>query len=81
MLGREGWRQVKAARPEAAARLPAPVRTTLPALWAADRVLAAPHLEYLQTGAEEVQFSAVFRPTQALVEGPFAVASRSEATI
>lgn len=51
-LGREGLRRLRAERVGGSlGGLPSPVRTTLPSLWLADRLVAVPHLNYVAQGS------------------------------
>ncbi len=69
-LGAEGWRTVAG---EAAARLPAPVRFGLPALWAGGRVVEIPFGILPRRGGAPAM-SARFRPPLPLCGPPFRVA-------
>ena len=79
-LGQEGWRQVVAAQPEArASRLPPAVRTLVPALWRADRVVSVPHLDFHRAPHREssrIRFNARFEPPRPLTSGTDTVAIR-----
>jgi len=77
-LGRAGWAALTAGRPELrASAVPAPVRPSLPALWAGDAVLAVPHLDYRRSAPHTPSLtlnSAVFTPIMALAGPRFGVA-------
>ena len=79
-LGLGGWRQIVAAHPEIReSRLPAPVRSLVPALWRADEVVSAPHLDFDRTPGQRssrIRFTARFEPPRALSPGSSAVAIR-----
>ena len=73
-LGEAGWQAaMPRADPEAARRLPGPVRFALPALWIGGEVIEAPHIGYTQSG-ERLLRDARFRPDAPLCGPPFAVA-------
>lgn len=56
-LGREGWREIVAARPELrGCGIPAPARWSLPALRDAIGIFAVPHLGYNRTGTNSWDF-------------------------
>ena len=77
-LGRAGWAALIADRPELRkSALPAPVRPSLPALWAGEALLAVPHLGYRRSDGAEYEFmleSAVFTPLRPLAGTRFSVA-------
>ncbi|MDH3234445.1 MAG: tRNA lysidine(34) synthetase TilS [Alphaproteobacteria bacterium] len=77
-LGRAGWAALTADRPELrSSAIPAPVRPSLPALWAGEALLAVPHLGYRRSDGAEHAFmleSAVFTPLRPLAAARFSVA-------
>ncbi len=80
-LGRDGWAEAVAARPELRRRAPpAPVRATLPALRDDDGLVAVPHLAYRRAGGDadslgpcRVDCRIGFSPGRALAGARFVV--------
>lgn len=74
-LGEEGWRKARAAAPELRhARIPAPARAALPALWEGQRLLAVPHLGYARAGNAELGRIVVEFSPRPLADAAFTVA-------
>ena len=70
-LGRSGWVQV---RPRVTSAIPHRARLVLPTVWAGERVVAVPHLQF---GAESGA-TATFLPAESLAPPHFAVVSAAE---
>jgi tRNA(Ile)-lysidine synthase len=73
-LGAEGWRQRGTlAGPSAAVALPAVVRSSLPAVWRGDRLLAVPELDLIAPDyADRLVAETRYQPAQPLAGAPFA---------
>lgn len=72
-LGHMGRRQLAAiGAPEPGREMPAPVRPSLPSLWAEDELVAVPHLGLIRPWlARRARIVARFRPASAVAAAPF----------
>jgi len=76
-LGRAGWGDLVARRPELrSTRVPAPVRASLPSLWYLDDLVSVPHFSYVRRGAsakieQSVIRDAIFAPRRPLTGAGF----------